>query len=593
MKYLRDLVADDGFVKRLSLAFSDLRADFELDLETSKEKVEELLALHVATKDHLDHLATISRNSSGVILGLRGTGKTHLMLLSRHRINSSIFEEKNFCVYVNLKRLDVPSGVSEDSFKRMLAAFICESLVSQLVIELKSKSPSGLVSRLRVMIGDKDKKRFLEGVARSISLVSNKAVEFLAGTTTIDVLGEHQKRITEQCNSGLEMIGSFDSSLSLNGLAMKTAGSVKGTDNTSTGSEASSSSLRYFDAGAFHRLMKDVSRHMGLGSLTFYIDEWEKIYGHDDKQRWTAEFINKVIDTPIFFWIAYVPYRGNLAPLSIGADLQHRIDLDSDLIIENSKGDRQACIDFFTDFINKRLNAAFHDSQITIKTLINNNQKLELIILGSMGNTRDFGTILLAAWQEFKTYRQGKLKQGKPYQYISDQHLRDAIKADGRKKIENIKNNAAALAVWNSVIDFLTSKRSSHFAILENQEQKACLQEPEFSELVYQRLVHFRKAGVEPKDLHIGSKLMIVAASYSATQDLHSKSRKITFFKDNASIDSRVRRYIFDLARVIKDFRVKEGRVHPCKSCGQPIDAEKMKAAWLANGCPFCGGAIH
>jgi hypothetical protein len=330
-----------------------------------------------------------------------------------------------------------------------------------------------------------------------------------------------------------------------------------------------------------------------LESLTFYVDEWERIYGYDDRQRWTAEFINKVIDTPIFFWIAYVPYRGNLTPLSIGADLQHRIDLDSDLIIENSKGDRQACIDFFTDFVNKRLSSAFGDNQITIKTLINNNRKLELLVLGSMGNARDFGTILLAAWQEFKTYRQGKLKQGKPYQYISDQHIRDAIKADGKKKIENIKNNASALSVWNSIIDFLTSKKSSHFAILENHDQKASLQEPEFSELVYQRLVHFRKAGVEPKDLRVKSKLMIVAASYSATQDLHSKSKKITFFKDNSSIDSRVRRYIFNLSEVIKALRVNEGRVHPCKSCGQAIDSEKMKAAWSVNSCPFCGGAIH
>ena len=46
-------------------------------------------------------------NTSGVISGLRGTGKTHLMLLARHEINENCFTGKAngvFCVYLNVKR---------------------------------------------------------------------------------------------------------------------------------------------------------------------------------------------------------------------------------------------------------------------------------------------------------------------------------------------------------------------------------------------------------------------------------------------------------------------------------------------------------
>lgn len=210
-----------------------------------------------------------------------------------------------------------------------------------------------------------------------------------------------------------------------------------------------------------------------------------------------------------------------------------------------------------------------------------------------MGNSRDFGTVLLSSWQNYKSYRQGKLKQGKPFQYISDQHIKEAIKSDGKNKLSNISNDTTSLSAWNNVVDFITTKKSSHFAVKETRTEREALRDREFSELIYQRLIHIRKSGVEPKDTHIGSKLTIMAASYSATEELHSKSKKIEFIRDNNSIDSRVRRYIYSPSKIMKEIRVREGQIHPCKSCGESIDASKMKAAWEKNSCPYCDGNIY
>ncbi len=58
-------------------------------------------------------------NTSGVVSGLRGTGKTHLMLLARHEINENCFTGKAngvFCVYLNVKRLTMPE-IKKYSFK--------------------------------------------------------------------------------------------------------------------------------------------------------------------------------------------------------------------------------------------------------------------------------------------------------------------------------------------------------------------------------------------------------------------------------------------------------------------------------------------
>ena len=61
----------------MNRAFSDLRADYELSMDADKEKVSELKAMHVDVKNQLSDLISYSSSSSGVISGLRGTGKTH------------------------------------------------------------------------------------------------------------------------------------------------------------------------------------------------------------------------------------------------------------------------------------------------------------------------------------------------------------------------------------------------------------------------------------------------------------------------------------------------------------------------------------
>ncbi len=91
---LKDYVYDDSFIERMNRAFSDLRADYELSMDADKEKVSELKAMHVDVKNQLSDLISYSSSSSGVISGLRGTGKTHLMLLARHEINENCFTGK-------------------------------------------------------------------------------------------------------------------------------------------------------------------------------------------------------------------------------------------------------------------------------------------------------------------------------------------------------------------------------------------------------------------------------------------------------------------------------------------------------------------
>ncbi|WP_144276957.1 hypothetical protein [Metapseudomonas resinovorans] len=92
---------DQDLVRKITKSFSDLRADFDLSLDASAEKINELSETHVDVKDNLSKLISHTGSSSGVLQGLRGTGKTHLFLLARHKVNQNIFDHGNLTIYLN------------------------------------------------------------------------------------------------------------------------------------------------------------------------------------------------------------------------------------------------------------------------------------------------------------------------------------------------------------------------------------------------------------------------------------------------------------------------------------------------------------
>ena len=54
----------------------------------------------------------------------------------------------------------------------------------------------------------------------------------------------------------------------------------------------------------------DIIDLLGIDSITFYVDEWEKISTIQNCQEYTANYIDTLLDNPIYFWIGIVPYRG-------------------------------------------------------------------------------------------------------------------------------------------------------------------------------------------------------------------------------------------------------------------------------------------
>lgn len=214
--------------------------------------------------------------------------------------------------------------------------------------------------------------------------------------------------------------------------------------------------LAYLNINDVRDQLVGLIKTLNLKGMTFFVDEWEKLYNIPEAQKYLAAYIDKIIDNPFYFWIGMVPHRGGIYCLDIGADLQHVIDLDEQLIYEKSSYSRDICINYFKEFIDKRLKMYVYEYNINYKLLFNEDKKLEQLVLASMGNSRDFGTMLLSCWSRFKEYRTNALAQGRPYKYISYEMIKEAIKEDGKVKLSNIENNDGVMKLWSDLNKYCT-----------------------------------------------------------------------------------------------------------------------------------------
>lgn len=582
---LRDIVKDPELVKKITQAFSDLRADFDLSVDASAEKINELAETHVDVKDNLNKLISYTGSSSGVLEGLRGTGKTHLFLLARHKVNETIFEHGNLAIYLNSKKLSTPENPTQEVFNRVFSSFLISGIIEHLNKILITLSEKSYWQKIKEIIKPEPaSKRILE----TIEILLNMQTALLSGTQVIGNLEAGQQRINSQYKELIEAFEEMTAKVGIDSASFNLAAKKKSAEEKTISKEEFSRYISYLDITHISDTLKEIIRTLKIKSITFYIDEWEKLYYEQPCQRYLANYINKIIDNPIYFWIAYVPYRGSLHPLSIGNDLQHRIDLDESLIYET---DQQSCIKYFQDFIDKRLQHHLHRGDISNSVLINNKNNFVLLIMGSMGNPRDFGTILVHAWNEFVAYRSMPLKRGGAFQYVNASMIKDSIKADGEKKLLNFSSTPYAMTAWRDLEDFAIKNKTSHIAVEETPENHSALAENDFSELIYQRLLHKRMDRVSAKESSIKNKLSIYALSYSCTYDHHQRDKKFQFITKYEDIHNRVRRYIYNPCKIIKLRKLSEGEMFPCQSCGFEI-TPKMKHAWERNMCPGCGNAI-
>lgn len=592
MSELKDLVFDDEFVKKIRAAFTNLKDDISFELNTSREKIKDLRELHVDNNQFLSKLIENSKDASGIIYGERGTGKTHLFLLANEDINSTISENKVLSIYINLKNIGFPEIIDQELFNRIFSIHIYEQVYLQLIRLLKDVSPDNFSKQIK-LIFNKSHRDFIAGIKDCL----NKLMDFinicyLGGKAFSDLnvgvisTEENAKNLNEICDK-------LNVSADTKELKINYETVEKYMEESSSKLAKQNNYISFLNIEQVKKNLIALVNILGIDTITFYIDEWEKIYSNNVLQQYTANYIDKLNGKPVYFWIGVVPNRGSLYQLVTGSDLPHEINLDTSLIYEASEYEKSRCISYFKEFVNGRLDKYVKSYGMKYDVLFKDDKAFEQLVIASMGNSRDFGLMLVDCIDNYLAYRKEALVQGRPFKYINLDMIEDAIKSNGQTKKNNIVDKINVAKILKDIENFCFSRSSSHLAIEVNKDNIEALNNKAFSDLFYYRLLHLRKIDVPSKEGDVEKRLNIYSLDYSSTYNLHKNEKKFAFILDYAPIHDKVRRYIYNPKTIIDELNVSEGKSHKCKSCGETVDIERFQKLWDKNTCPYCLEKIY
>jgi hypothetical protein len=569
----------DSFIEKMDKVFASLRADFDVaSAQSSKKKIEELKKIHVDATKKVSTLATQSQESNGFVKGLRGTGKSHLLLLARDKVNNN---SNHLCIYINLQEhLNIGGSVVVQ--ERFYVWALLKQLKRQLLYVIDQKadeqsSTSSIIKKLtQFFLVDKGEDKEIE--EKLMTIFKNLEDLIRTGEEELQLFSARIKDGQRLENNKYRELGGEVSTASIK-LKAEANESRKETESIEKGYGVE----KILDIDKLKTFLIEIVNILDINGITFFYDEWSMLSKKD--QETLSILIRALSSSPIFHWIAYIPYKSSLGVLEQAADMPHNIDLDLQFIYEE---DNRVCTNYFKEFINNRLKLVFQSDIFKVDALIRPSV-LEIMVKSCMGNTRDFGVILNKAWHNF---RQDYLVTQKN-KVISKKHVERAIKVLAEEKQENLRSRSSSKyseRLWIEIAKFISDKKHTHFCIELTDKNVDIIKEEEFIDLLYHRLVHLRKKDYPPKDGE-QNRLSIYAADVSVLFykifEVRSESKKIKLVTDVATIHNQTRRYIFNIEKTINEFRMEQGKQIQCISCHKII-TEEMKLAWENKMCIYC-----
>lgn len=152
------------------------------------------------------------------------------------------------------------------------------------------------------------------------------------------------------------------------------------------------------------------------------------------------------------------------------------------------------------------------------------------------------------------------------------------------------QSNIYSEKLWNEIIKFVGEKKHTHFCIEINKENQTYINQDELQDLLYHRLIHLRKSDLPPKDgedYRLAMYSVDISNIFSRIYETKIKSKQIKTVTDINVIHNQIRRYVFDLAAIVNEYRIEQGKQIACSNCKKAITSE-MSLAWAVKKCPYC-----
>jgi hypothetical protein len=518
------------------------------------------------------NITNIDNNNNQIIYGRRGSGKTHLLLALREKINTSFSENRRLAIYKDCRQLlpYLGKGIVDPELNatiifQMIVQEIIDSFCINIRLILEKEDIFG-----KIDAGDNLKITQLKALLSNINLsLQGKTIAKLGDITFT--------REEQSTTSGNGKIAS--------------APELSFGKSAATKESSTANSIKYISFGDISTTLREITELVQLERTIFLLDEWSEI--PTDTQKHLSEQIKRAFIAEKFtFKIAAIPSRTSLGHktsekfygLEDGGDI-FGYQLDNRYIFETNKVETR---NFFNDLLYKHLAAIdsgkittlLKDSKSTNEKFINlflTNKALGELCIASAGIPRDFINLLLHAYDKFLLVKA---------KHISVRNIRMATsewyETDKKKQVDDHAIEKKLLEAITQEI--IIKKRSTHFMIAEKNSGNKHIQS-----LIDFRVLHLRKRGYSHKDI-LGETFNVYSIDYGCYNHLSfTRSKLDTDVLTNLNVHENIReiRRIYLDDKFFEAFSLEVGESFNCPSCKKPIDTNHLafKKQSLCNHC--------
>lgn len=518
------------------------------------------------------NITNIDNNNNQIIYGRRGSGKTHLLLALREKINTSFHENRRLAIYKDCRQL-LPytgAGIAEpESNATIIFQKIVQEIIDSFCVNIR------LILEKEDIFGKIDAGDNLK-ITQLKALLSRINVS-LEGQT-VSKLGDIT--FTREEQSAISGSGKIAAAPELS------FGKSAATKESST-----ANSIKFISFGDISTTLREITELVQLERTIFLLDEWSEI--PTDTQKHLAEQIKRAFIAEKFtFKIAAIPSRTSLGHktsekfygLEDGGDI-FGYQLDNRYIFETNKVETR---NFFNDLLFKHLVAIdgeriatlLKDSKSTNEKFINlflTNKALGELCIASAGIPRDFINLLLHAYDRFLLVKA---------KHISVRNVRMATsewyETDKKKQVDDHDVEKKLLAAITQEI--IIEKHSTHFMIAEKNSGNKHIQS-----LIDFRVLHLRKKGYSHQDIP-NETFNVYSIDYGCYNHLSfTRSKLDTDVLTNLNVHENIReiRRIYLDDKFFERFSLEVGESFNCPTCKKPIDTNHLafKKQSLCNHC--------
>lgn len=480
------------------------------EISPKSEKLEQ----DIISKSYVDmgHLDRILNSTSQYIYGRRGTGKTHLFKYLAEHINNQFHDQKNIAIYIDARCLYLESDENSSSPKH-----VAKTMYKELIHEIATGLENIMQQIFWQNIVPTRRDPYDELIAQQSKDAIRKVYECVDyGVIRSTGHGKKSSKQEVQDKTTIELHARGSADLAKLAFSGDTGVSTqKKKDRIQTDIEERELSFR-MSFQAICEAIEEFCRINDTLSLSILIDEWsnipKQVQPHFAECIKRTFFASEIICTKI----ATLPFQTNFSTIENGhpigfernGDIYLGLDLDEDLIFVK---DKERISRIFSEVLHNHLKYVLEriapdeasklpsDATTTRQTIFSD-IAYERILAFSQGNVRDYLKLFQRAYGQY--YFTSSTK-------IAVAAVEKAAKEHGIEKVQSIKEDGPAYALFNNIIR----------EVLQNKKVGSFLVENTFSDnrsLLY--LIHNRTLHVWDKSYsapsYAGKRFLLVAIDF-------------------------------------------------------------------------------